>query len=431
MTATWATAGVCVQHNGKWMCQHYCRNGGPTKSGKPCSHKCCHEGVDKPRPPPTRQKTKGSLNNDENEDGTRSQPSESFSKHTSRASSTKLAGNEGSSRPASKAKPTQPLYSPRVSKANQPQLGTKRPLENSTSSNSRRKQATYRRHSSVDILSDIDCIDLSTEPNEARSDELNGRSATKSDNGKEVFKELIANGQGNPDDHSLPMQSYPDGVLVSDRVPVRGLARASHRKPLSTSDESVNAIPDTDSFLDDDEFPDLDELLGGSKLCNEPSSPRLPEMPKSDETLYPGIVQALEESIDYDVEPNLSFTTVNELQKASQRLGIRNIRNEHRISKPLSKKSASQSQAAASIVPSGVRTEISMATNEHQDLCASDPSATGHDDEPLFFGLGSSEPTPSNGHIASIQGQQNRPSWLSEYDSEIVDLFRGNFNFVD
>jgi len=34
--------------NGKWMCNHICRDGQATKNGKICKHKCCHEGLDKP-----------------------------------------------------------------------------------------------------------------------------------------------------------------------------------------------------------------------------------------------------------------------------------------------------------------------------------------------------------------------------------------------
>ncbi|KAK8131776.1 hypothetical protein PG984_008214 [Apiospora sp. TS-2023a] len=43
--------------NGRWMCNHYCRGGGLTKNGKPCTHKCCKEGLEKPRPPPKRKAT--------------------------------------------------------------------------------------------------------------------------------------------------------------------------------------------------------------------------------------------------------------------------------------------------------------------------------------------------------------------------------------
>ena len=35
--------------NGKWMCNHICGGGNALKNGKTCRHKCCHEGLDKPR----------------------------------------------------------------------------------------------------------------------------------------------------------------------------------------------------------------------------------------------------------------------------------------------------------------------------------------------------------------------------------------------
>ncbi|KAL2075798.1 hypothetical protein VTL71DRAFT_741 [Oculimacula yallundae] len=35
--------------NGKWTCNHSCRDGQLLKNGKPCKHLCCSEGVDKPR----------------------------------------------------------------------------------------------------------------------------------------------------------------------------------------------------------------------------------------------------------------------------------------------------------------------------------------------------------------------------------------------
>ena len=35
--------------NGKWMCNHICRDGQKTRHGTICKHKCCHEGLDKPR----------------------------------------------------------------------------------------------------------------------------------------------------------------------------------------------------------------------------------------------------------------------------------------------------------------------------------------------------------------------------------------------
>jgi ATP-dependent DNA helicase HFM1/MER3 len=35
--------------NGKWTCSHPCADGQVLKNGKQCKHRCCHEGLDKPR----------------------------------------------------------------------------------------------------------------------------------------------------------------------------------------------------------------------------------------------------------------------------------------------------------------------------------------------------------------------------------------------
>jgi ATP-dependent DNA helicase HFM1/MER3 len=35
--------------NGKYACNHVCRDGQPLKNGLPCKHRCCKEGLDKPR----------------------------------------------------------------------------------------------------------------------------------------------------------------------------------------------------------------------------------------------------------------------------------------------------------------------------------------------------------------------------------------------
>ncbi|KAH6640229.1 Sec63 Brl domain-containing protein [Chaetomium tenue] len=38
--------------NGKWRCNHPCAGGALTRSGKPCGHRCCKDGLDKPRKRP-------------------------------------------------------------------------------------------------------------------------------------------------------------------------------------------------------------------------------------------------------------------------------------------------------------------------------------------------------------------------------------------
>jgi ATP-dependent DNA helicase HFM1/MER3 len=50
-TTTMITKSTAVQMaNGKYACNHPCRDGNLLKTGQPCKHKCCHNGLDKPRP---------------------------------------------------------------------------------------------------------------------------------------------------------------------------------------------------------------------------------------------------------------------------------------------------------------------------------------------------------------------------------------------
>jgi ATP-dependent DNA helicase HFM1/MER3 len=40
-----------LMENGKWACNHQCGGGQALKNGQSCKHRCCHEGLDKPRKP--------------------------------------------------------------------------------------------------------------------------------------------------------------------------------------------------------------------------------------------------------------------------------------------------------------------------------------------------------------------------------------------
>ncbi|KAK3361437.1 hypothetical protein B0T24DRAFT_585089 [Lasiosphaeria ovina] len=56
--------------NGKWQCNHACSGGARTKSGKLCTHRCCKDGLDRPRKrhPPRLKKRKARDEADENLD---------------------------------------------------------------------------------------------------------------------------------------------------------------------------------------------------------------------------------------------------------------------------------------------------------------------------------------------------------------------------
>ncbi|KAK8068678.1 P-loop containing nucleoside triphosphate hydrolase protein [Apiospora phragmitis] len=55
-----ATPAPTQMKNGRWLCNHCCRGGGFTKNGKLCTHRCCKEGLEKPRPPPKRKSVEDS-----------------------------------------------------------------------------------------------------------------------------------------------------------------------------------------------------------------------------------------------------------------------------------------------------------------------------------------------------------------------------------
>ncbi|KAJ8069497.1 hypothetical protein OCU04_003150 [Sclerotinia nivalis] len=46
--------------NGKWACNHHCRDGNTLKNGQLCKHRCCREGLDKPRKVARKKSTTGS-----------------------------------------------------------------------------------------------------------------------------------------------------------------------------------------------------------------------------------------------------------------------------------------------------------------------------------------------------------------------------------
>lgn len=53
--------------NGRWQCNHACSGGAPTKSGKPCTHKCCQEGLEKHRKRPNKKRKETEQGNKKSE----------------------------------------------------------------------------------------------------------------------------------------------------------------------------------------------------------------------------------------------------------------------------------------------------------------------------------------------------------------------------
>ena len=395
--------------NGKWMCQHHCRNGGPTKSGKPCSHRCCREGVDKPRLLPARKKANATVGDDGVEDNPQPLRDCSSKQTESRRSDMSSSVSERNSS---------------LGRSNELTLRKKHPLDKPMIEDSPRKRpALSQKPRLLDIPVDIDCIDLSIEGGDAGavgSTDLILGSTMRAENGKEKREGLYGYLQRD-DAKSAPL----------NKALVRDTAQIPTQTPPPTNRVSDN-LKHEQVELSDDEFPEIDELLRIKTFCAVSSSPSLPEMAKGDETLYPGVVQTLKDSMDNGLELNLSFTTVDELRKASNRLGLPNISSESLGSKSYAGKPCLEPSTPVSEMPSVVR---SGATRLYGNAAVnvSDESAlvTVDDDQPLFFNSDPVEPNPGNEHLTSTHTQRGRPSWMSEYNPEDIDVFRGDFHFVD
>jgi ATP-dependent DNA helicase HFM1/MER3 len=120
--------------NGKWKCNHLCSGGVLTRSGKPCSHRCCKEGLDKPRKPRQRQRRQ-------------SRDSETGKLDDQSAAAKRQLGGDQPSMPTKRQKVQATLD--QVS------------IKQSAQSTPAVKTANVKGESSSTSLNDLDCIDLS------------------------------------------------------------------------------------------------------------------------------------------------------------------------------------------------------------------------------------------------------------------------------
>ncbi|RYP62479.1 hypothetical protein DL771_009723 [Monosporascus sp. 5C6A] len=306
------TAETQKMENGKWMCHHHCRNGAPTKSGKPCSHKCCHEGVDKPRRPPQRKKTKEAgevdVHNDYSVDvpkvpdevhrGTTARhiQAKDLGPAKSKSSVTNRGANSG---PQAERRPSQSKSQAEHANPLPPSLKRTRSVGGATvSSSSRKRGMTNRETPVVDLSRDVDCIDLSIESD---NDGIHGSSnahkklTTETEKGRERLLKLHRKSQGDTANPARLTKSYTNKTLKHEGTHSRDPV-GSFVDTLAANDGNEGTHYDGDSLADDEEFPDIDQLIGLTGNAEAGSSQR---MTGNHETLYPGTFYTLKESMDY------------------------------------------------------------------------------------------------------------------------------------
>ncbi|KAK5626072.1 hypothetical protein RRF57_001787 [Xylaria bambusicola] len=279
---------LAKMENGRYFCNHHCRNGGLTKLGKPCNHKCCREGVEKYRPPKA-SKISGNLG--------------------SSCENTRTDHREGGKR----ANSTLPVPAPDPDIACTGRKSQDHPekiskiKKRSLDSVSIPRRAKLARVDSFSSFSNIEFIDLcDSSDNSSTSPKRRAPSLIRTRKQRHKLLHLHENLKG-------------DGIL-SPRLTTTHQAKPSPGSDsvqdcLGNDEGSLAAIAvdkagtptGDDPFgdtLDDDmsDLPGLDELLGGKKTTELPelsenASPRMAWT--SDGTLYPGVVHSLKESMEY------------------------------------------------------------------------------------------------------------------------------------
>ncbi|RYO98220.1 hypothetical protein DL764_007148 [Monosporascus ibericus] len=386
------TAEPQKMENGKWMCHHHCRNGAPTKSGKPCSHKCCHEGVDKPRRPPQRKETKEAGEEDADEDRSVDTPKARHEMHRgttardiqakdlkpakSKSSVTNRGGNSGSQ---TERRPSQSKPQTEYANPIRPNLKRTRSIANAVVSSYSRERGMANRETPVaDLPRDVDCIDLSIESDNDGIHKLSNahkKLTTETEKGRNRLLKLHRKSQRDTTNPARLTKSYNNKAPRREGTHSRDPAR-SFVDTLAANDGNEDTHYDGDSLADDDEFPDIDKLIGLTGNREAESSQR---MTGNDETLYPGTFYTLKESMGYEREYLPSYDGL-----------------------------------------------------EAWDTLDVLMSSTHHEDQPLFFDSDPLLVDMDPEHTASTQPEQDDPAWLSEFDPQLIESLRcDSIRFVD
>ncbi|KAI0390225.1 hypothetical protein F5Y17DRAFT_472096 [Xylariaceae sp. FL0594] len=340
--------------NGRYMCNHKCSNGQPTKTGKPCNHTCCHEGVDKYRPPKKltaprctddahgkEDKCKGRRGEPEARAGLKKPIRKNKSTNANASTTEAQIG-----KPPSHRENGIDIMLQRGGKRKQEEVHS-RPKDFETREHKRQKPSCGQQiPTSPTDMEYIDLCGISDDGDLSPVFLQPGPSTNQRQRGKLLVLQEKAGGlTGCPPPltkHISKTEAVPPKINKEED----GNAEKTCIVPNSTTKDSHKATMDdgfTDYSDDVSELPELSELFGGESNTGPLNSKRAISPQKGstrDETLYPGVVATLKESMDYGWESNLSFTTVEELQKASERFGLPPIEGEERTNVAESEASA-------------------------------------------------------------------------------------------
>ncbi|KAI4604290.1 Sec63 [Pestalotiopsis sp. 9143b] len=386
--------------NGKWKCNHHCAGGALTKAGKQCTHKCCHEGLDKPRPP---NQKKGSAKNKKQQ--------------VKEASSTEgdVLTTKGQPIGAQGSDLDDTEVETNSSSAN---IGRKR---SSVPSTSQKKAADdprpMKKNKQLDASDDdIECIDLCS------SDGGESLSPPK------VQSNVSASRRAQKRLSDLHRRVQPQTVAPSRLTkPCKAL-----REPQGEQTIDEDSCFDSDVFDDESEdFPSLSDMIDQAE--DSQSRGTTQEALIRDETLGPDIFKAFQENQGYGYGPSLSFTTVGELEKAT-----RCVKPDEVEMNVISGEDAGRSKMEDDMVDDLQEFELHEKFLPDDDVSSGVDGIGGPADHHFFApdpdDLGAEVEAQMSTNPSSVKlatPLPGEPAWVAEYDLELIAALRGAVDFVE
>jgi ATP-dependent DNA helicase HFM1/MER3 len=418
--------------NGKWMCNHHCTGGAPTKNGRPCTHKCCHEGLDKPRPPPRKKNAHHVAEQEQlgqpTLEGSKlsARTSQSGDRPTRQPKSVSLTSSNANLR---ESQSNHNLLVSQSTKATPTCNGMKRPLLDSTNWGAdEHLKKKKKRESPITDNIDLDCIDLcGITDNEAQA-----QTATP--------KLMLA--QSGAKHESIDPHNQVKYKEIASCRPTKPFRKTSLSKSDPTPLEKLTYEPETDyssdMFEDETElFPQLSDFL---RLAEGPQPLRTPREELNDNnSVSPQIFESFNGNKNLGFDPTIGFSDVGEIEETFDwyidSLKINNtLPNQE--SEYLVGPGTPDQISTINTVQKVDRTPQSKPT-----LYTNIPSSTMKEPEeamkPLFFQSNPSDNAfPFRSTVSPLPNPlaiplPGEPAWIGQYDQELIDMLRGSVEFVD
>jgi ATP-dependent DNA helicase HFM1/MER3 len=358
--------------NGKWKCNHICSGGAPTKSGKPCTHRCCKEGLDKPRKrPPQKPKRKREEPTDGQADAAGFKPPQARPQKQSNWLTQIPVATQVKRQ---KVRATLP-WAPST-------------LTPSGPSGSAKTLTSDRNTVGFNVV-DLECIDLSFTDDEDDNifNLLGGGGAAKTGSG--VLKKTSTSSAAAME---KPGASDGPGAIAAPSH------SASYARTTGGSDKPA-AVSSTrhggylDDFLDDDDFSFLDDTLPSHSQVMSTSTSNAFKSGASDEMLYQGISNKF-------AKTGATSALCSDTQEVAQVLCRDNADSLGFVDVPKMCPDTSPGSSATA-------GPVQVASPVSEGQCAVEEGSKGQSAK-----------------------ANDEPAWVADFDPELVDMFRGYVKFL-